>query len=217
MSIAAYTVITAGKDPLIKQDFPVTAFVDAYDRFTDPRRNSRIQKILAHKYFDDEFTIYFDGNMKLIMSPEEVVARYMDGFDMAIFKHPSRDCVYDECLKCAQLKMDDPEVLIAQAKYYEDHEYPKHRGLCEGGFIVRRNNARTRAMNETWWADFCVFSRRDQISLMPAIVSSKVVVNVLPDQFRPNAQGEWTRGGIVSIVDHRNFDGNFNDPKLSLS
>ena len=213
-NIILYTVITNAKDKIVEQDYPIVRFIDSYDKFKDPRRNSRIQKILAHKYFDSEYTIYIDGNRKLLMSPEKIVEKYMKGYDMAIFKHALRDCIYDEAMEVAKLGLDDPELIIEQAKYYEDHEYAKHKGLCEAGFIVRRNNERTRAMNEAWWADYCRFSRRDQLSLMPAIDKAGVIVNQLdyPYDFLPD--GTATRAGIITIESHLNFSGNFNDPNI---
>ena len=208
-----YTVITGDKDHAIKQDYPIKVFQDAYDRFKDPRRNSRIQKILAHKYFDDEYTIYIDGNMKLLISPEEIIEKYMSGYDMALFAHGVRDCVYKEAMEVAKLGLDDVSVIIEQAKYYEDSEYGKHKGLLQGGFIVRRNNERTKRFNEAWWADFCRFSRRDQLSLMPAIEVSGVLVNQINDYWVEDGRGLARIGGIVEMIQHKNFEGNFNEIK----
>ena len=208
--ISFYTVTTGNKDPYIEQHYPIVRFNDKYDRFRDNRRNSRIQKILSHKYFDSEYTIYIDGNMKLLISPEEVVKRYMNGYDMALFAHGARDCIYDEAMEVAKLKMDDPEVIIEQAKYYEDHEYAKHKGLLQGGFIVRRNNERTRRFNEAWWADFCRFSRRDQLSLMPAIETSGVIVNKINEHWVDHRDGTAHIGDILEMGSHLNTEGNFN-------
>ena len=212
IDVKCYTVCTNAKDDLPKQDFPVVQFIDAYDKFVDPRRNSRIQKILSHKYFDNEFTIYMDANRKLLVSPESLIEKYMDGYDIALFKHLSRDCIYDEAMTCAKLGLDDPEIIIEQAKYYEDHEFPKGKGLWEGGFIIRRNNARTQAFNEAWWADYCRFSRRDQISLIPAMDKIGLIVNTLPSEYRIDENGLWTRGDIIALYAHKNNEGNFNDP-----
>ncbi len=209
--ISVYTSICGKKDQPIKQDWPVIVFEDAYDKFKDSRRNSRIHKILSHKYFDSEFTIYMDGNMKLLLSPEEIVSRYMGGVDMALFKH-SRGCIYKEAIEVAKLGLDDVELIIEQAKHYEDMEYGKDKGLLQGGFIIRRNNKRTQDFNEFWWADYCRYSRRDQLSLMPAIERAGVVVNQIP--------GNWVINGstatfldIVEIREHSNFEGNFNQQK----
>lgn len=212
--ITAYTVVTGNKDISQEQNYPVVIFSDAYDKFKDTRRNSRIQKIMPHKYFDSEFTIYMDGNMKLLISPEEVIARYMDGYDMALFAHGSRDCIYDEAMECAKLKLDDPETIIEQAKYYEDHEYAKHKGLLQGGFIVRRNNERTQRFNEAWWADYCRFSRRDQLSLMPAIERSGVVVNQINEHWVDHRDGTAHIGDIIEMKSHAHLEGNFNDPNI---
>ncbi len=207
-----YKSITNGKDKPFEDDYPCTLIIDGYDRFKDPRRNSRIHKLLPHKYFDTEYTIYLDGNRKLLVSPEELIEKYMDGYDIACFKHSSRDCIYDEAIEVAKLKLDDPEIIIEQAKYYEDHEYPKHKGLCEAGFMIRRNNARTRRFNEAWWADYCRFSRRDQLSFMPAMDEAGLRVNAIVAPYDIDEWGIVTRGGIVQIRNHENTEGNFNDP-----
>lgn len=211
MSVELYTVITGGKDKPVKQDWPITVFEDAYDKFKDARRNSRIQKILSHKYFDSDFTVYIDGNMKLLVSPHELVDKYMKDCDIALFAHGVRDCIYDEAITVAKLKLDDIETIIEQAKHYEDSEFGKHKGLYQGGFIIRKNNERVRRFNEAWWADFCRYSRRDQLALPPAIEVSGVVVNVIP--------GQWIEygkiahiGGIIDMYGHAHLEGNFNDP-----
>lgn len=228
MRIEVITSITGQKDHLqedqAKGTAVFTAFTDvpyisktwgikpAYDKFKDPRRNSRIHKLLIHKYSDADFTIWIDGNTRLIVSPDEIIEKYMDGYDMLMFPHGSRDCIYDEALICAQLKLDDPELIIEQAKHYEDSEYGKHKGLCSGYFIVRRNNEKTRNLNEYWWSDYCRFSRRDQIALMPAIEKAGININV------PHARWEFrngcaTIGGLVLMEHHLHAEGNFNEKK----
>ena len=212
MRIEVISANYGGKDFPIKQDYPVTMFVDVYDKFKDPRRNSRVHKILIHKYSKADVTIWIDANMKLLISPEELVNKYLGDYDMAVFNHGGRDCIYDEAMEVAKLGLDDVELIIEQAKYYEDNEYPKHRGLAQGGIIIRRNNEKTQAFNEAWWADYCRFSRRDQLSLMPAIDKIGLRVNFIPEgwiQYMDCA----VIGNAVSIVSHKNYEGNFNGQK----
>jgi len=210
-NVIFYQVNTGAKDDVIKQDYPCTQFIDTYDKFKDPRRNSRIQKILSHKYFDNEYTIYADSNMKLLISPQELIERYMTGYDMALFKH-SRGCIYKEALAVAKLKMDDIETIIEQSKHYEDMGFPKDIGMLQGGFIIRRNNERTRRFNEAWWADYCRYSRRDQLSLMPAIDESGVIVNAIDLEWT-ESNGIATIGDVLEMRFHKNLSGNFNDPQ----
>lgn len=194
-----------------KYDSKIWTIKRAYDKFVDPRRNSRIHKILIHKYSEADVTIWIDANMRFVIPPEEIVEKYLEDYDMAMFQHGGRDCIYDEALACAQLKLDDPEIIIEQAKHYEDSEYGKHKGLCSGYFIIRRNNQKTRDMNEAWWADYCRYSCRDQISLMPAIDKVGININIIPER--------WVRhdtfsamGDVVAINHHKNKTGNFDDP-----
>jgi hypothetical protein len=228
MKIEVITAITGEKDWLrddqVKGNATFTAFTDkhydskvwnikkAYDRFADPRRNSRIHKLMPHKYSDADVTIWIDGNAHLLVTPEEIVEKYLGDYDMMMFQHGGRDCIYDEALTCAQLKLDDPEVIIEQAKYYEDNEYGKHKGLCSGYFIVRKNNQKTRDFNEFWWADYCRFSRRDQISLMPALDKAGVNINIVPENW-VHFNGSASMAGVVGMSHHKHFEGNFNEKK----
>lgn len=227
--ITVVTSITGGKDKLREQpqrgEAKFVAFVEgqqasntweirpAYDRFKDPRRNSRIHKILMHKYIESKYTIWIDGNIKMIDSPEMVIEKYMNGYDMAIFHHPSRKCIYDEAMTCAKLGLDNPEVIIEQAKWYEDHEFAKMKGLCEGGVIIRKNTQKVRDFNEAWWADYTRFSRRDQLSLIPALDKVGVNVNIIPESFRFEERDNtfrWIRGDMFEIEAHQHTEGNFN-------
>lgn len=209
-NVTLYQVNIASKDDIIRQDYPCTQFIDSYDKFRDPRRNSRMQKILAHKYIDTEYSIYIDANMKLLVSPDTLIERYMQGYDMALFKH-SRGCIYKEALEVARLGMDEPETIIEQAKHYEDIGFPKDIGMLQGGFIIRRNNERTRRFNEAWWVDYCRYSRRDQLSLMPAIDESGVIVNAINLNW-VEKNGKATIGDVIEMMPHKNLLGNFNDP-----
>lgn len=212
MKIIVYTSVTNSKDPEIKQDYEVKVFKDAYNKFTDSRRNSRIHKIMPHKYLDCDVSIYIDGNMKLLAPPELIVEKYLGKYDMALFKHGARDCIYDEAIEVAKLGLDDVETIIEQAKYYEDNGYPKHNGLLQGGVIIRRHNEKTERFNELWWADYCRFSRRDQLSLMPAIEKSGVSVNRINDKWSIIGYTAFI-GGIIEMFNHSNLEGNFNEQK----
>lgn len=229
LKIEVITSIVGDKDWIRDDHSPsgvdFTAFVDklydtkvwklkkAYDKFTDPRRNSRIHKIMIHKYSDADVTIWVDGNMRFVAPPEEIVEKYLQDYDMVMFQHGTRDCIYDEAMTCAKLKLDDPELVIEQAKHYEDEEYGKHKGLCSGYFIIRRNNQKTRDLNEFWWADYCRYSCRDQISLMPAIEKSGVNINIIPEKWVQH-EGFASMGGMVAITHHKNKTGNFDDPNI---
>jgi len=182
-NITVYTCITGSKDNLIEEqvkcEHDFIAFYDGqstrwktkktYDRFKSDRRNSRIQKILAHQFIDTEYSVYIDGNIKLNIDPQILIDRYLKDHDIAVFKHPTRDCIYDEAMVCAKHGLDNAETIIEQAKTYEDYGYAKHKGLGECGLILRRHTDKVEQLNNAWWAEHCRHSVRDQISFMYAV------------------------------------------------
>ncbi len=177
--IQVYTSVTDGKDNIADK----TAINFTYDKFKNERRNSRIAKMLPHLYFASEFSIYIDGNIRLLKSPEELIAIHLKDHDIAVYKHPTRDCLYDEATKCAMKKLDDPELIIEQVKAYEDTDFPKHVGLAECGIIFRRHTDKVREFNEAWWAEYCRYSCRDQISFMYALNKVGLPCNMIDDLF----------------------------------
>lgn len=130
----------------------------------------------------------------------------MKDYDLALFKHPNRDCIYDEAIKCAVKQLDDPEVIIEQAKKYEDSGFAKHKGLGECNILFRRNTPKVREFNNAWWSEFTRHSRRDQISFMYAVDTVGIPVNVIDSPFLMRADGSAIRAdGSAEIFIHNHF------------
>lgn len=218
--ITVFTAITGGKDDLlddqVKGDARFIAYLDypfssptweirkAYTQFADPRRNSRIYKLLPHLYTDTEYSIWVDGNIRLLKSPEELVGKYLKEHDMAVFKHPTRDCIYDEAIVCAKRNLDNIETIIEQAQYYEDRGFAKNKGLAECNIIMRRHTPQVVAFNNEWWAQYSRFSRRDQISFPVAVDNTGIRVNSIPDYFIEDSDTHAVkRGGEFDIITHQ--------------
>lgn len=217
MSCTVITSITGGKDDLIdnqvKGNAKFIAYLDkpwmsntweinkAHDRFTDPRRNSRIHKLLIHQYAGTEYSIWIDGNMRLLREPEELIERYLQDHDFALFSHSTRDCLYDEARTCAVAKIDDPETIIEQVKKYEDEGFAKHKGLCECGVLIRRHTPKVEAFNNMWWSEYCRHSKRDQISFMYAADKVGLRLNVINEHWY-EVGGRYFRSDFIELVNH---------------
>lgn len=178
--VTVLTSITGGKDRL--RDDQVTdgakflAYVskpegstiweerEACNRFRSDRRNSRVHKILSHQYCDTPYSLWLDGNIALREKPGRIIEEWLKDHDFAVFKHPERDCLYEESTSCAKYKLDDPRVIIAQAMKYEAEGFALHSGLPESNVIARRHTAKVIEFNNAWWSEFCIHSVRDQIS-----------------------------------------------------
>lgn len=196
MDITVVTSITGGKDGLVEDQFQMdgvkyVAYVDkpvkskvwevreAYKGFTDPRRNSRIHKILIHKYVDTEYSVWIDGNISIQKDLRPLIKEKLEEFDLAVSKHPTRECVYEEAYVCAAAGFENPDVLLEQMNQYEKEQFEKKKGMAECGFILRRQTEDTERFNNYWWSEYCRYSKRDQISFPVALDRTAMRVNYL--------------------------------------
>lgn len=215
--ITVFTSITGDKDYLVNEQntegAEFKAYIDTihisntwkmypvFNKFYSDRRNSRVVKIIPHKYFKTEYSIWMDGNLSLIKPAQELIDRYLDGYDIAVFRHPVRNCIYQEAIECAKRNLDNPEAIIEQVKSYEDEGFPKDYGLGENMMIIRRHTKKVEEFNNAWFTEYCRFSTRDQLSFMYCADKVGLPVNLINEQFIEK-KGKWTRGGIVEIVPH---------------
>jgi hypothetical protein len=191
--IVVLTSITGGKDHLrddqctegaqfiayVSSEFGSKVWKErpAYDRFHSHRRNSRAPKILSHHFCDAEYSIWIDGNVALRVGPYHLVETYLNGYDLAVFRHPDRNCIFEEAATCIECGLDDPDIIRGQVRRYADAGYAKNLGLAEANVIIRRHTNHIIEFNRTWWAEYCTHSVRDQLSFMYSINKTGVRIN----------------------------------------
>lgn len=178
MKIVVYTVIVGGYDTLRPTPFLSVCLTDTYlqpvegwemrrirKRHRDSRRASRHPKMLPHLYFPDaDYTIYTDGNISLARDPKEIVGNLLKEHDVALYRHPQRNCVYEEADKCIEYKKANRRLVVSQMRHYARQELPHGGGLAACWVIVRRDTPKVREFGERWWREYNRFSRRDQLS-----------------------------------------------------
>jgi hypothetical protein len=141
----------------------------AYTPLPEASRNARIPKLLPHLHFQSEYSIYHDANFTLNVTPQELVDCYLRDADIAMFAHPCRTDVGQECKvlidlhERGELPGLDPNVLLDQRARWKHMGAPM--GLWAGGIIIRRHTPAVRDFNETWWREFAAGCTRDQIAL----------------------------------------------------
>ena len=180
--ITVMTAITGGKDNLYNQPeykgVEYMAFLEedvkspqwkvkrACDKFVKPVMNAKIHKILGHKYCNTPYIVWQDGNCALKQDPHELV-KLMGDNDFAFFKHPGRDCLFDEADTCVQLGKGNITEIAEQVRAYADPHgvnMDLHSGMIEATCFARKNNPHANDLMEKWWAEICRYSNRDQIS-----------------------------------------------------
>lgn len=133
------------------------------DLFTDPNRNAKYHKVLAHQ-LDTDVSLWIDGSITLLRPLHDLVDTFLKDSDICLFKHYKRDCIYDEAEVVKQYKLDYPDRIDAQIDRYKREGYPKKNGLHECTIILRRHTPRIEELNRCWWDEICRGSRRDQLS-----------------------------------------------------
>jgi len=144
------------------------------------RRENRRYKILAHNFIDADYSIYVDGNVKLLVDPKELVSRYLAGSPVALFRHPFRACLYDEGNAIAKAGLDDPEIVLAQLERYHRAGYPEKNGLHAGNVILRRHIEEVARFNELWWQEYSRGCERDQVCLDYALWKVGLIPTEIP-------------------------------------
>ncbi|OFX13195.1 MAG: hypothetical protein A2Z18_11035 [Armatimonadetes bacterium RBG_16_58_9] len=140
--------------------------------FLDMQRNSRAPKIMAHQHIHSEYSIWHDGCFYLAVSPSDLISRDLDGADMALYRHPCRQSVWEEAQACEEFGIGEPELIQEQVMRYRDLGLPN--GLWAGGMVIRKHTKAVERFNCAWWSEYLRRSSRDQLSLPYALWSSGV-------------------------------------------
>lgn len=193
--ITVYTSIVGSRDRLredqVKGGAEFVAFVDrpwpsavwtalpAYAQFRSSRRNARAPKILAHHFIHTPFSVWIDGSVAIRVSAAQVIDEFLGDYDLAVFRHPKRSCLFDEARECSVRGLDDPALLREQAKRYSRAGFGSGRGLAETTVILRRHNRNVENFNHHWWAELCRNSVRDQVSFMYSAFQTGLKLNLL--------------------------------------
>lgn len=179
MAIIVYSAITGGKDNT-RDD--IKTFGD-YSKFVTPVMNAKIYKILPHLFFDVDYSVWIDGNVRLKIDPQELV-EMMGDKDIAVFPNPYRTDPIDEANYCLKYNIGNPKEVLAQIDRYSKMKPLSQLSAC--GIIVRRHTEEMKQLCEKWWAEICVGSNRDQISFPFVFPEDKIKFLPFQSNFKDN-------------------------------
>jgi len=148
-------------------------------------RDARRVKTLSHYYVTQcMYCTWMDTNLLLWDDPLKICEKYLKDADFALFRHPHRDCIYDEVRACIEYRKDKPEIMKRQVERYRAEGYPEHGGLASTGFLLRRQTEAVIRFNEMWWAEIENGSHRDQLSLPYVHWKTGLKFSVIPGSIR---------------------------------
>lgn len=152
------------KNSVWKQVF-VKDFGDEFKGFSGVEVN-RYFKMHPDRLFSDyKYSIYIDGNIKVIADLTEFVNKIGE-LGIAVHKHGGRNCVYEEARAAYALGKLDRAGMKKHIAHFEEIGMPHNFGMAECMIIAREHNLPIcKKIMEEWWTEFRKYAKRDQLSL----------------------------------------------------
>jgi hypothetical protein len=209
--LVVYTAIFAGRDTLeeptvVTPDCRYVCFTDEpvrsdvweiipRPRYPDPRRQARLHKLLPDRLFQARYSLWINGFFRINVNVRDVIAQCLVDADVATFRHPDRDCIFDELDICVALGLDDPDRMRRQVEGYRLAGYPAHAGLGATGVLLRRHTPAVIELSEMWWGEVARGSIRDQLSFNYCLWKLGVPWGIIP--------GHVQRSPEFQLMGHR--------------
>ena len=116
-------------------------------------------------------SIWIDASVQ-IKTPAfyDVCVAELQRYGIAMFRHPDRDCIYDEAEISMSMAKYEPQAIERQIRRLRSTGFPAHAGLWACGIIGRRSgHASIAALGRAWLTECFRSSPQDQISLPPLL------------------------------------------------
>lgn len=153
----------------------------------EARLFAKSYKILPHLCLPHHsISIWIDSNLELTShtSLSEMLCFFHSlEKPIILFRHDSRDCLYDEASVCLKYSKDVTSIIDRQIRFYRDSKFPAKFGLFAGRVIIRKHfHPNSIYLMMHWWHQVRAHSIRDQISLpfSVGVTNSRSSLLVLP-------------------------------------
>lgn len=161
-----------------------------------PRLAAKIPKLQPWDFSDDGPWIWIDGSMQIKSRTFAAeAAAYSREYGLSQWKHPDRDCIYEEAAFSSTLPKYLGQDLGGQALHYMNQHHPTHWGLWAGGLIIYEVPMDVFA--GMWWDELVKWTLQDQVSEPYVLRRCDIDVAPLPGNLRDN---EW-----ITIRHHRDW------------
>lgn len=130
-----------------------------------PNRAAKVPKCLPWRYTDADYSIWIDASYR-VTSPRFALQlmEHLLIAPIAQFKHPWRNCAYDEAVESVRLKKYDGQPCLRQVERYREKGFPPGAGLWATGVIARQHTPEIRQFGIDWLYECTNWSFQDQLS-----------------------------------------------------
>lgn len=146
------------------------------------RRNAKLGKVLGWLLEPGyDYYVWHDSVCEIQVHPQQLISDHMHGHtQMALWRHPERDCAYEEADKVAWYGVEHEHLIQASKQFLQEHNWPPHAGLFELTSFVYKNTAQVQQALLCWWELICRYSSRDQILFPYVLHKHNICYSVLP-------------------------------------
>jgi hypothetical protein len=156
------------------------------DREYSDRRNAKLAKALAWLLLPGyDYYVWHDAHCEVKIDPHYLVSQYLTNHDIAVFRHPERDCSYAELQVLAERNLDTGENLMNTLNFLQTQSWPLNQGLYELSSFVYRPSESVRKLMLTWWELISKYTSRDQVLFPYSCKLHQVECAVLPGAALP--------------------------------
>jgi len=153
--------------------------VDVTYNHLHPRLESKRYRTHPFSIFPEEDVImYMDSNARLGREDSvECLVELLENNDILAFKHPDRDCIYDEAKVC---KIEKPRFkylglpLMEQVEYYRKQGRPKNNGLSATGLLLFKKSNKLKEALNYWFFENLLWTYQDQLSFDYIMATYKI-------------------------------------------
>jgi len=138
-----------------------------HPELTPPMAN-RFYKINSRLHFPDApVTIYHDGNMRMRMTVDQVLAIMPADADLMLPDTPRGIWSIDhELAAVVERRMAHPDMAIAQVSAYRNAGLDTAQRCPRCGILVRRATPAVAQFEAAWWSELQRWTHRDQLSFL---------------------------------------------------
>ena len=139
-----------------------------FDHLVPVMRQRFVKICIPDEIFNNyEYSVYVDCKRPFLVDFDYILSCLDSQSDIAVRKHPKRDCIYSEGAFCIErykkLRLNRSNIL-RQLDFYGIENYPYNNGLYRTGLLFRRHTKEMKEFSQFWWGQLKKYSNRDQIS-----------------------------------------------------
>jgi GT2 family glycosyltransferase len=175
---ASYYVIT--DNPAIQAPGWKTIVVDTPRGDMHPRMRAKFYKMFpweVKELAEAKISVFIDASIQVEsnMFLDLIVREFKH--DMLMFKHPNRNCIYEEAKASLPLVKYQSENIQGQIDFYSKF-HPKNAGLYACGILVRRRTDAVNKLMADWWWENIKYTYQDQLSFPVVARANKFTPDV---------------------------------------